>query len=60
MNDVLEEKVKRDLQEVTDYISRTDMKEVKGLEDRLYGLDQLMSTARKLVEEQQHMTQVRN
>ena len=34
------------------------MKEVKGLEDRLYGLEQLLFGARKKVQEQFEMSQV--
>ena len=34
------------------------MKEVKGLEDRLSGLEQLMLGARKIVDEQVEMAQV--
>ena len=39
-------------------INNPSMKEVKGLEDRLYGLEQLMFGARKLVQEQTEMAQV--
>ncbi|KAK6179560.1 hypothetical protein SNE40_011889 [Patella caerulea] len=39
----------------TEAVSNASMKEVKGLEDRLYGLDQIMSGARKIVEEQSDM-----
>lgn len=59
MTSGLEEKVSRELQEVGDFIRPMDMKDVKGLEERLYGLDQLMCTAGKLVDEQRHMAQVR-
>ncbi|PVD22986.1 hypothetical protein C0Q70_16246 [Pomacea canaliculata] len=57
MTSGLEEKVSRELQEVGDFIRPMDMKDVKGLEERLYGLDQLMCTAGKLVDEQRHMAQ---
>ncbi|KAK3611507.1 hypothetical protein CHS0354_016441 [Potamilus streckersoni] len=38
-------------------VSNENMKEVKGLEDRLYGLDQIMSAARKIVQEQSDLAQ---
>jgi RB1-inducible coiled-coil protein 1 len=37
---------------------RTEMKEIKGLEERLYGLEQLMVETKKIVQEQSDMTQV--
>lgn len=40
------------------HASRTEMKEIKGLEGRLYGLEQLMVETRKLVQEQSDLTQV--
>ena len=39
-------------------IDNPSMKEVKGLEDRLSGLEQLMLGARKIVDEQVEMAQV--
>lgn len=39
-------------------VQNDSMKEVKGLEDRLYGLDQIMSGARKIVQEQAELAQV--
>ena len=39
-------------------INNPNMKEVKGLEDRLYGLEQLLFGARKKVQEQFEMSQV--
>lgn len=36
------------------------MKEVKGIEDRLYGLDQILSSGRRVVQEQSDMAQVSN
>ena len=47
--------------EITSLLSTIDnpsMKEVKGLEDRLSGLEQLMLGARKIVDEQVEMAQV--
>ena len=41
-----------------DTINNPNMKEVKGLEDRLYGLEQLLYGARKLVQDQADMAQV--
>jgi hypothetical protein len=34
------------------------MKEIKGLEERLYGLEQLMVETKKIVQEQSDLTQV--
>jgi len=48
--------------EIASLLSTLDnpsMKEVKGLEDRLSGLEQLMLGARKIVDEQVEMAQVR-
>ena len=47
--------------EVTDTFKQVDnpsMKEVKGIEDRLYGLDQILNGARKIVQEQSDLAQV--
>ena len=57
-----DEKVKESLlteaQTLLDAINNPSMKEVKGLEDRLYGLEQLMFGAKKIVQEQGDMAQV--
>ena len=57
-----DEKVKESLlteaQTLLDAINNPSMKEVKGLEDRLYGLEQLMFGAKKIVQEQGEMAQV--
>lgn len=48
--------------EVTDTFKQVDnpsMKEVKGIEDRLYGLDQILNGARKIVQEQSDLAQVK-
>ena len=39
-------------------VENASMKEVKGLEDRLYGLDQIISGARKVLNEQTELAQV--
>lgn len=39
-------------------VDNPSMKEVKGIEDRLYGLDQILSSAAKVVQEQGDMAQV--
>jgi hypothetical protein len=39
-------------------VANDSMKEVKGLEDRLYGLDQLIYSGRKLVQEQADLAKV--
>ena len=43
---------------VLENVNNPNMKEVKGLEDRLFKLEQLMFSARKLVQEQADMSQV--
>lgn len=50
-------KVKEEVAEVFDQCNQTNMKEVKGLEERLYGLEKLMCEARKVVEEQRDLAQ---
>lgn len=47
-----------DVQETFKQVHNPSMKEVKGLEDRLYGLDQIMSGAKNVVREQSDMAQV--
>ena len=47
--------------EITSLLSTVDnpsMKEVKGLEDRLSGLEQLMHSASRIIDEQREMAQV--
>ncbi|XP_067677327.1 RB1-inducible coiled-coil protein 1-like isoform X2 [Haliotis asinina] len=44
-----------EVQQTMEAVDNCSMKEVKGLEDRLYGLDQFMSGARKIVQEQADM-----
>jgi len=39
-------------------VDNPSMKEVKGLEDRLSGLEQLMHSASRIVDEQREMAQV--
>jgi len=41
-------------------VNNPSMKEVKGIEDRLYGLDQILSSGRRVVQEQSDMAQVSN
>uniref|UniRef100_W4VRG4 RB1-inducible coiled-coil protein 1 n=1 Tax=Corethrella appendiculata TaxID=1370023 RepID=W4VRG4_9DIPT len=47
----------KDIQKAIDAAQREDMKEIKGLEDRLYGLEKLMSDAKKSVQEQGELAQ---
>ncbi|XP_041357355.1 RB1-inducible coiled-coil protein 1-like isoform X2 [Gigantopelta aegis] len=47
--------LKSEVQQTVEAVNNPSMKEVKGLEDRLYGLDQFMSGAKKLVKEQLDM-----
>ncbi|KAJ8306226.1 hypothetical protein KUTeg_016771, partial [Tegillarca granosa] len=46
-----------EVQETFKQVHNPSMKEVKGLEDRLYGLDQIMSGAKNVVREQSDMAQ---
>ena len=46
------------MDQVLNHACRTEMKEIKGLEGRLYGLEQLMVETRKIVQEQSDLTQV--
>ena len=41
-------------------VNNSSMKEVKGIEDRLYGLDQILNSGRRVVQEQSDMAQVSN
>jgi RB1-inducible coiled-coil protein 1 len=41
-------------------VNNPSMKEVKGIEDRLYGLDQILNSGRRVVQEQSDMAQVSN
>ena len=38
-------------------VNNSSMKEVKGIEDRLYGLDQILNSGRRVVQEQSDMAQ---
>ncbi|KAJ9589366.1 hypothetical protein L9F63_017418 [Diploptera punctata] len=49
--------LKRDIEKALEHTARTDMKEIKGLEERLYGLEQLMLETKRIVQEQQDITQ---
>ena len=53
------ESLKSEVQQTVEAVNNPSMKEVKGLEDRLYGLDQFMCGAKKLVKEQLDMATVR-
>lgn len=44
-----------EIKTAVDAASREDMKEIKGLEDRLQGLERLMREARKIVQDQNEM-----
>ena len=41
-------------------VNNPSMKEVKGIEDRLYGLDQILNSGRRVIQEQSDMAQVSN
>ena len=57
-DDKVKESLLTEAQTLLDAINNPSMKEVKGLEDRLYGLEQLMFGAKKIVQEQGEMAQV--
>jgi RB1-inducible coiled-coil protein 1 len=50
-------KVKAEVEEILDSCNNSNMKEVKGLEERLYGLEKLMCEAKKIVDEQRDLAQ---
>jgi RB1-inducible coiled-coil protein 1 len=50
--------LRRDIEAALQASSKTDMKEIKGLEERLYGLEQLMFETRRIVQEQTDLAQV--
>lgn len=52
------ESLKAEVGQVLNHTFRTEMKEIKGLEERLYGLEQLMLETKKIVQEQSDLTQV--
>ncbi len=56
--DTMKEGLESEVKSLIEAINNPSMKEVKGLEDRLYGLEQLLFGARKLVQEQNDMAQV--
>lgn len=53
----VEESLKGEVESMMKEVQNDSMKEVKGLEDRLYGLDQIISGARKIVQEQAELAQ---
>lgn len=50
--------LKTEVGQVLRHTNRADMKEIKGLEERLCGLEQLMVETKKIVQEQSDLTQV--
>lgn len=48
----------KEVQEMFTQVDNPSMKEVKGIEDRLYGLDQILSSGKRVVQEQGDMAQV--
>ena len=54
----VQDTLKTEISDMIEKVNNPSMKEVKGLEDRLYGLDQIMFGARKIVQEQADMAQV--
>ncbi|GLG97011.1 Uncharacterized protein GBIM_03857 [Gryllus bimaculatus] len=49
------EELKLDAENVMEAVTKQELKEIKGLEERLYGLEQLMYEARRIVQEQKDM-----
>lgn len=49
------EQIRLEVQELLKSINNTNMKEIKGLEERLFGLEKLMVDAKKVVEEQSQL-----
>ena len=58
MDEKVDESLKGEVDQMMKEVQNDSMKEVKGLEDRLYGLDQIISGARKIVQEQAELAQV--
>ena len=54
----LRESLSAEISSLLSTVDNPSMKEVKGLEDRLSGLEQLMHGASKIVDEQREMAQV--
>lgn len=48
--------LKKEVEDLLSQAKNNDMKEIKGLGERLYGLDELMAEARKLSAEQQELS----
>ncbi|CAN8001479.1 unnamed protein product [Ixodes hexagonus] len=57
LNDATLEKVKADVESTLASVDNPTMKEIKGLEERLFGLEDLMHKAQRLVQEQQELAQ---
>lgn len=57
LNDATLEKVKADVESTLASVDNPTMKEIKGLEERLYGLEDLMHKAQRLVQDQQELAQ---
>jgi RB1-inducible coiled-coil protein 1 len=51
------ESLQREARAVIDKGGQSSMKEIKGLEERLFGLDQLLTESKKLVQEQYDLSQ---
>lgn len=57
LNDDTLEKVKADVESTLASVDNATMKEIKGLEERLFGLEDLMHKAQRLVQDQQELAQ---
>lgn len=58
MDQKVDEALCAEVDQLMKEVQNDSMKEVKGLEDRLYGLDQIISGANKIVHEQAELAQV--
>lgn len=58
MDETVQETLLVKIDNIMEAVNNQNMKEVKGLEDRLYGLEQLLFGARKIMQEQGDMAQV--
>jgi RB1-inducible coiled-coil protein 1 len=57
LNQTFLDEIKADAQRHIDSAQREDMKEIKGLGDRLYGLERIMCDAKECVQEQNVLSQ---
>lgn len=51
------EELSKEVKSITEEANNNSMKEIKGLEERLYGLEKLMCQAKKVVKDQEDLAQ---